>query len=150
MSKIIYTGGTFDLFHIGHLNLLRKAKKLGSKLIVAVSTDELVEQYKNSKPIMSLDERIEIIKELKCVDEVVVQTKLFDLEQFNEFNCDTFVVGDDWKEDYHKIETLKILYETNKIHFLPYTKGMSTSMIKEKIINDQHNIIDSLEKRKEK
>ena len=72
-KKIGYTTGVFDLFHVGHLEILRKAKENCDYLIVGVSTDELVQEYKNKRPIITFDQRIEIIKSIKYVDEVVVQ-----------------------------------------------------------------------------
>lgn len=134
-KKIILTGGSWDLFHTGHLNVLKKAKELGDFLIVAVSTDELIEKYKGLAPIMNYDQRSSIIKELKCVDKVVEQKNIFDIDQFLSLKADVFVVGDDWLGKEHLVPNLKWLSENNFLRYVKYTKGLSSSMIKEKIIN---------------
>jgi glycerol-3-phosphate cytidylyltransferase len=83
--KTIYTAGTFDLMHFGHLNILIQAKKLGSKLVVGVSSDKLIKSYKGLKPIISYRDRVSIIKELKCVSKVIKQDKFFDIEQLRKY-----------------------------------------------------------------
>ena len=92
-----YTTGVFDLFHIGHLNLLRQAKNSCDRLIVGVSTDELVETYKNKTPIIPFAERIEIVSALKCVDEVVPQNHRDKIAAYHEIKFDVMFVGSDWK-----------------------------------------------------
>jgi len=129
---VIYTAGSFDLFHYGHLNILRKAKVLGDILIVAVSSDELIEKYKGLKPIIPYKERAAIIKELKCVDKVVKQTTLVDIKQFKKLKADLYVLGDDWK-DRTDNEGINWLRAHKKIIFLPYTKHLSSTKIKQKI-----------------
>jgi len=141
----IFTGGTFDLFHNGHLNILRQAKSLGGYLIVGVSTDELIRTYKE-EPIMSLKNRMEIIRHIDFVDEVVPQHKLFDIDQFNDLKADLFVVGDDWSNNKENKE-IQWLKERNKVKFFPYTKGLSSTIIKKKIIkNAQSTIYTFLQK----
>lgn len=78
--KVGYTTGVFDMFHIGHLNLLKKAKEHCDYLIVGVSTDEVVQSYKNKTPIIPFEERIAIVQELKCVDQAVPQTSMDKME----------------------------------------------------------------------
>lgn len=131
-KKIIFTSGSFDLFHYGHLNILKKAKSLGDKLIVGVSTDALIKSYKKAYPIIPYKERVAIIKELKCVDSVVKQTKLVDIAQFKKLKADLFVLGDDWKDRYDNLG-INWLREHKKIRFIPYTKHLSSSKIKTKI-----------------
>ena len=92
-----YTTGVFDLFHIGHLNLLQNAKSNCDRLIVGVSTDELVESYKHKKPIIPFVERTEIVSALKCVDEVVAQTHRDKIAAYHEIKFDVMFVGNDWK-----------------------------------------------------
>lgn len=147
MSKIIMTSGSFDLFHYGHLNILLKAKALGDTLIVAVSTDKLIKSYKGIKPIISYKDRVAIIQELKCVDKVVRQIKVVDIHQFLKLKANIFVLGDDWKNNYdHKgINWLRVY---KKVVWVPYTERLSTSNIKEKIINNAVSILKSQYKRK--
>ena len=94
-KKIIYTAGSYDLFHFGHLNILLKAKNLGDYLIAGVSTDALISKYKKLKPIICYKDRVAIIKELKCVDKVIKQEKFFDIKQLKKYNISTIVLGDD-------------------------------------------------------
>ena len=97
-KKIIigYTTGVFDLFHIGHVKILQKAKSLCDKLIVGVSTDALVKKYKNKKPIIPFSERVEVIKNNKCVDLVVSQNSLDKFKNWRRLKYDVMFVGDDW------------------------------------------------------
>lgn len=145
----ILTGGTFDLFHSGHLNILAQAKSLGDYLIVAVSTDELVRTYKE-EPIMSFEDRCNILRHINYVDEVVPQNKLFDVSQFQEVGADYFVVGDDWKINTTN-KGLNWFRQNGKLKFFPYTKGLSTTMIKEKIIkNAKLSIYDEMKEKEVK
>ena len=147
LNKIIMTAGSFDLFHVGHLNVLLKAKALGDYLIVAVSTDELIESYKGIKPTISYRDRVAVIKELKCVDKVIKQSELVNLKQFKRYKADYLVLGDDWKENYSN-ENINWLRDNNKIIWIPYTKRLSTSKIKESIIKQSWEIATTLSKRK--
>jgi len=147
-KKIIFTGGSFDLFHTGHLNVLKKSKKLGDYLIVAVSTNKLIKMYKGTNPILNYNQRVAIIKELKCVDKVVKQTNIFDIEQFKALKADIFVVGDDWKGKEDSVPGLKWLKDNNYLAYVPYTKGLSSSLIKEKIIKHAFEIMQAKNKRK--
>ncbi|MFA5154234.1 MAG: adenylyltransferase/cytidyltransferase family protein [Clostridia bacterium] len=144
---IVFTGGTFDLFHVGHLNVLKKAKAMGDILIVGVSTNSLIKRYKESNPILNYTQRASIIKELKCVDKVVKQTDIFDVEQFKHLKASIFVIGTDWKGKEHLVPGLKWLKENGYLRYVPYTKGLSSSMIKEKIIRHAYEIIKSQTKR---
>jgi glycerol-3-phosphate cytidylyltransferase len=143
---IVVTAGSFDMLHIGHINIIKKSKQFGDFLIVLVSSNELIKSYKNTFPIISLRDRLESIKCLKYVDRVAVQTKLVDIEQFISLKADLFVVGDDWKnrKDNPGINWLR---DNNKIAFIPYTKRLSSSKIKEKIINNAVRIIKAQTKR---
>jgi len=95
--KLGYTTGVFDLFHIGHLNILRRAKEQCEYLIVGVSTDELVMEYKNKKPVIPFEERKQIVQAIKYVDEVVVQETLDKYEAYLRLKYDVLFHGDDWK-----------------------------------------------------
>jgi glycerol-3-phosphate cytidylyltransferase len=141
MAKIIYTGGTWDLFHSGHLNVLKKAKSMGDYLIVGVSTDDLVKRYKGINPILNYKQRKAIVEELRCVDKAVKQTTLFDITQFKKLKADIFVIGTDWKGKEDKVSGLKWLKDNKYLKYVEYTKGLSSSMIKENIIKNAYEII---------
>lgn len=129
--KIIYTAGTWDLFHHGHLHIMKKSKELGDWLIVGVSTDEVVKSYKGIVPVIPYQERKEIIESLKFVDQVVKQEKLLDVEQMKELKVDILTIGDDWKGK--DLEGLRWAEENHKLVYFPYTKGISSTLIKKKI-----------------
>ncbi len=132
---IVYISGTWDLFHIGHLNAIRTAKYLGDELIVGVSTDELIRKYKGHEPIYPYEDRLKIIESLKYVDRVVTQRELSTDEQFRELDFDVLVVGDDWKDKYLSgIEWIKN-HPSKTVIYLPRTPGISTSIIKERLEN---------------
>ena len=121
---IVITFGTFDLFHIGHLNMLNKCKKYGDKLIVGVSTDNLNYSKKNRYPIISENNRIEIIKNIKVVDEVFLEESLELKEEYiKQYKADIFIIGDDWKGKFDNLNKLC------KVIYLPRTKDISTTNI---------------------
>lgn len=136
-GKIIgYTTGVFDMFHIGHLNILKNAKAHCDYLIVGVSTDEVVESYKNQVPIIPFEERFEIVSAIKYVDEVVPQTSMNKMEAYEKLKFDVLFHGSDWKgSDMYN----KIIKDFSKIGvdvvFLPHTEGTSSTMLREKLIN---------------
>ncbi len=129
-----YTQGTYDMFHIGHLNLLKNAKKNCDFLIVGVNSDELVESYKNKKTIVPLEERIAIISELCCVDKAIRCDSL-DKEQIaKEYNINKIFIGDDWKGNSRWEETKKNMEKIGvEVVFLPHTQGVSSTMLREKL-----------------
>lgn len=128
-EKIVITYGTFDMFHIGHLRLLQRLKKLGDKLIVAVSTNEF-NAIKGKTTVIPFTDRIEIVKNIKCVDEVIAENnweqKVSDIQKYN---VSIFAMGNDWegKFDY--------LSEWCEVVYLPRTEGISTSCIKQILSN---------------
>ena len=128
--KIGYTTGVFDLFHIGHLNILRRAKEQCEYLIVGVSTDEVVRSYKNKSPVIPFEERIAIVSELKCVDRVVPQTSMNKLEAWKELKFDVLFHGSDWKNSdmYNKL-TAEFAEVGVDVVFLPHTEGVSSTML---------------------
>jgi glycerol-3-phosphate cytidylyltransferase len=133
MTKLIgYTTGVFDMFHIGHLRLLKKAKLHCDYLIVGVSSDELVAQYKNKTPIIPLSHRMEIISALKCVDEVVIQSHRDKLKAFHEIGFNVMFVGDDWKGDalFVELEAELNRYDA-KVEYFRYTKEVSSTKFTE-------------------
>jgi len=137
----VYTGGTFDLLHRGHINIFKKAKEIGNYLIVAVSTNKLIRTYKSYDPILNYRERAAIVEAVRYVDKVVKQTMLFDVDQFNKLGADIFIVGDDWANRNDIPDGLRWLKEHDKVLFVPYTKKLSTTYIKRKIIKQSYEII---------
>ena len=131
--KVGYTTGTFDLFHVGHLNILEKAKENCEYLIVGVSTDELVKEYKGESPVISFEDRIRIIRALKCVDKAIPQQTMNKLDVLEDIQYDVLFHGDDWKntEMYNEIEE-KLAEKNISCVYFPYTKSISTQRIKEK------------------
>lgn len=132
--KVGYTAGVYDMFHIGHLNLLKQAKEQCDYLIVAVSTDELVFKSKNHLPVIPFEERAEIVKSIKYVDEVVPQVDKNKFGAWEKYKFDAMFVGDDWKgsEIFMKAEEqLKEVGST--VVYFPYTKHISSTLLREKI-----------------
>ncbi len=126
-----YTSGVYDLFHIGHLNLLKNAKGLCDKLIVGVSVDELV-KYKNKHPVIPFEERIEIVRNIKFVDVAIPQEELDKYRMWEKLHFDVLFVGDDWynspswKEMEEKFSKVGV-----KIIYFPYTKSTSSTLLNE-------------------
>ncbi len=131
MVKIGYTTGVFDLFHVGHLNILRNAKLECDYLIVGVTTDELAFEAKGKKPIIPFDERMAIVESIVHVDSVVPQTSYDKIAAYNNVKFNIMFVGDDWKgtekwkkleEDFSKLGVA--------IHYFSYTKHTSSTKIR--------------------
>ena len=130
--KLGYTTGVFDMFHVGHLNILRRAKEHCEKLIVGVNTDELVESYKHKSPIMPLEDRLEIVSAIKDVDEVVIQNNLDKFLAWEKLHFNAIFHGDDWKDSelFNEMERKLRLVNVDMI-FLPHTEGISTTILTE-------------------
>lgn len=130
MSKVVYVIGVFDLFHRGHLELLKRAKQLGDKLVVAINGDDMVESYKR-KPFFSEDDRLELVKSLCFVDEAFIINEYDNKEYIKKYGVNLIVHGDDWPEDSYLKQirvTDAFLKEHNaELVLLPYTEGISTS-----------------------
>jgi len=129
--KVGYTIGVFDLFHIGHLNLLRSAKSHCDRLIAGVSTDELSFKVKGKKPIIPFEERIEIVRNITYVDAAVPVDSTDKLEAWKRLGFNAIFKGDDWKdsEEWNKLE--KTFREIGvEVIYLPYTKHTSSTMIR--------------------
>ncbi len=132
--KVGYTTGVFDMFHVGHLNILKKAKEQCEFLIVGVSTDEVVKNYKGRTPVIDYESRKAIVEAIKYVDLVVPQTSLDKLEAYKKYKFNALFHGDDWKGTgmYNEIE--KKLAEVGvQVIFIKHTKGISSSMLREKV-----------------
>jgi len=135
-----YTSGVFDLFHIGHLNVLRNAKSMCDHLIVGVSTDELVYEYKKKRPIIPFLERVEILQHISYVDTVVSQEDMDKLKMLRRLKFDVMFVGDDWldSDKWNKIEA-EFNEHGVKIVYFPYYKGTSSTKIN-KILNEYRGL----------
>lgn len=132
--KIGYTTGVFDMFHIGHLNILRRAKEQCETLIVGVTTDELCFKRKNKNPIISQQDRMAIVEAIRYVDKVVPQTDMEKIRPVKELGADAVFVGSDWKgteawNQYEK-EFAKVGCE---VVYLDHTDGISSTMLREKL-----------------
>jgi len=126
---VVYTSGTFDMFHSNHLKMIEYARGLGDTLIVGVSTDELVCSYKRA-PIIPFEERISIIKALRYPDIVIPQRTLDHTDIVRKLNIDVFVVGDDWTGKYDYLKKLGVT-----VFYFPYGEGLSTTSIKKEIVD---------------
>lgn len=125
-----YTAGTFDLFHIGHLNLLQNAKERCNRLIVGVNSDELVMCYKNKHPIIPASQRADIVAALRVVDSAFIVDTLDKVEAYRRFGFDVVFIGDDWRGNPRWVETERDLAAYGvKVCYLPYTKSISTTRI---------------------
>lgn len=128
--KIGYTTGVYDMFHIGHLNILERAKEQCEFLIVGVSTDELVKSYKHKTPIIPFEERIKIVQAIKYVDQVVPQTSMDKLAAWEKYHFNAIFHGDDWKGSNMYDEIERKLNEVGcDMVFLPHTDGTSSTLL---------------------
>lgn len=132
-----YTAGVYDLFHIGHLTLLKNAKALCDKLVVGVTTDELV-AYKGKKATIPFEDRIEIVRNIKCVDAAVPQKDMDKLAMCKKLGATVLFVGDDWfgTDKWNEYEK-EFAKEGIKIIYFPYTSRVSSTMISEQITTDE-------------
>ena len=133
-----YTTGVFDMFHIGHLNILREAKKQCDYLIVSVTTDRLCKERKNKLPIIPEHDRVAIVEAIRYVDKVVLQNDMNKLEAVRKLHADRVFVGSDWKgtEQWNRYEKE---FDTVgcKVIYLDHTEGISSSILREKLNNLQ-------------
>jgi glycerol-3-phosphate cytidylyltransferase len=126
-----YTTGVFDLFHIGHLIMLKNAKALCDKLIVGVTTDDLV-LYKNKHAVIPFSERLEIVRSIRYVDAAIPQNDMDKFSAWKKLKFDIMFVGDDWYNKLKWNEIEKQFKEVGvKIIFFPYTQGISSTLINE-------------------
>lgn len=126
-----YTTGVFDMFHIGHLNILKRAKEQCEFLIVGVTTDELV-SYKNKQAIIPFKERMAIVESIKYVDKVVPQEDMNKMKAWEKYRFDVMFVGSDWKgtEKWNEFERQFNKVGVDIVYF-PYTKGTSSTQLRE-------------------
>ncbi|KZN37369.1 adenylyltransferase/cytidyltransferase family protein [Pseudoalteromonas luteoviolacea] len=133
--SVVYVSGTFDLFHSNHLKMIKYGRGLGDKLIVGVSTDELVCTYKRP-PAVPFEERIAIVEGLKYPDLVVPQHTLEHTDTVKKLNIDKFVIGDDWYGKYDYLKELGV-----EVYYLPYGKGVSSTNLKKKIYEEYLELV---------
>ena len=129
----VLTAGTWDLFHIGHLNIIKESIALGTELFVGVSSDELVEKQKGHKPLIPAKQRIEIIKNIVGVDTVYEQYEILPTYDVKSFSPDIITIGSDWEGK--ELEGLTWFKENDgTVMYLPYTDGVNTTDLKERIL----------------
>lgn len=131
--KIGYTTGVFDMFHIGHLNILKRAKEQCEFLIVGVSTDENVMHYKHKKPVIPYEQRKTIVEAIRYVDQVVPQENMDKFEAWQRLHFDVMFHGSDWKGShmFNQIEE-KLTSVGCDVLYLPHTEGISSTILTDK------------------
>lgn len=136
-----YAAGVFDLFHVGHLNLLRNAKALCDKLIVGVSTDELIAEYKHKRPVIPFAERCEVVRGIRHVDLVVAQETRDKFEAWRKLKYDVLFVGDDWfgRQLWEEMEA-RLKEQGVRIVYFPYTQGTSSTLINEILLERRQRL----------
>ena len=134
-----YTTGVFDLFHIGHLKLLQKAKAMCDCLVVGVTVDDLVE-YKGVKAFIPFEERLEIIQNLQCVDVAIAQREIDKVKAHDKLKYDLLFVGDDWfgSESWVSMES-DLKQRGVKVIYFPYTSKTSSTKLREVLNKDLSN-----------
>ena len=138
--KVGYVQGSFDMFHIGHLNLIKNAKSICDYLIVGVNSDELMKSFKHKTPIIPEDERLEIIEAIRYVDEAHIVTNRDKLEALDKFHYQALIMGDDWKgTDFYKKVEQQLKEKNAEVVYFPYTKTTSSTLLRDAIyerVND--------------
>lgn len=138
--KIGFTAGVFDMFHVGHLNLIKKASEFCDKLIVGVNSDELVKSYKNKSPVIPFDMRVQIVEAIRYVHKAIKTETLDKVKMHDIVDFDVVFIGDDWRgtERWNRTE-----YELSQIGvdvvYLPYTNGISSTSLRKKLTNSEHS-----------
>lgn len=135
--KLGYTQGVYDMFHIGHLNLLNNARDLCEHLIVGVNSDELVTQYKHKLPVIPEEERRLIVANIKAVDACEIVDTLDKVENYKRFHYNAVFIGDDWKGNARWTQTEKDLAPFGvDVVYLPHTKGVCSTDLRK--VEDMH------------
>ena len=139
---IVYTVGTFDLLHVGHLALLNQCKLLGNILVVGVASDAVVNMYKPNVPIVPLEQRVEMLEALSCVDIVRPYYQLEYVSGCKEVDVDIFVVGEDWGKKQHNLDVNNYLRKMGKeIVKVTYNPRTSSTKIKKIVLNQSQKIL---------
>lgn len=129
--KIGYTQGVYDMFHIGHLNILNHAKELCEYLVVGVNSDILVQNYKHKTPVISEKERMEIVRNIKAVDKVVLAETLDKKIQYDKIGFDAIFIGSDWRGNPRWETTKDEMRKVNvDVVFLPHTDGVTSTILR--------------------
>lgn len=132
--KVGYTTGVYDMFHIGHLNILERAKAQCEHLVVGVTTDELCFQRKNKYPIVNQEDRVRIVEAIRFVDEVVLQTDMDKIKAVEKYGCDAVFVGSDWKGTPAWTNYEKEFAEIGcTVVYLEHTDGISSTILRERL-----------------
>ena len=138
MAKTVLTYGTFDLFHIGHLNILKRLSELGDRLIVGVSTDEF-NALKGKKPVVPFEQRIEIVRGIRYVDEAIPEDRWEQKrEDIEKYGADVFGIGEDWKGKFDDLD------DKVEVVYLPRTSGISTTEMKRVLSAFDERHVDQL------
>lgn len=131
--KIGYTQGVYDMFHIGHLNLINRAKEQCDCLIVGINSDNLVESYKHKKTVIKENDRAEIVRNLKAVDECIIVNTLEKTEILQQIHFDAIFIGSDWYGNPRWVQTKEELAKYGvDVVFLPHTEGVSSTILRPK------------------
>ncbi len=135
--KVGYTSGVYDMFHIGHLNIIKKAKSQCETLIVGVTSDELCFERKQKYPIIDLNSRLQIVQSIKYVDKVVIQTDMDKLKMVKQLGANVVFVGSDWKgtESWKRYEK-EFAQIGCEVCYLEHTDGISSTILREKLKNE--------------
>lgn len=132
--KIGYTQGVYDMFHIGHLNLINRAKELCEYLVVGVNSDNLVKAYKHKDTVIKENDRADIIRNLKAVDECIIVDTLDKMQINEQIHFDAIFIGSDWYGNPRWMQTKEDLSKIGvEVVFLPHTEGVSSTMLREQI-----------------
>ena len=136
--RIGFTAGTFDMFHAGHLNLLKQAKEKCQYLIVGINRDDLVASYKKKIPLIPEVERAEIVEAITYVDEVHLMDSLDKMEAFKKFHFDTVFIGSDWQgSDRYLEEEARLAEVGTDIEYIPYTTEISSTILAYRILESE-------------
>ncbi len=136
---VVYTVGTFDMLHVGHLALLERCKSLGAVVAVGVASDSVVKSYKFNVPVIPLEQRVEMLKALRCVDIVRPYHELEYVSACKELDVDIFVIGEDWGDKPHNLDVeFYLKTEGKKIVQVDYNSRTSSTRIKQNVKAQPH------------
>lgn len=139
---LVYTVGTFDLLHVGHLALLEQCRALGNKVVVGVASDSVVNSYKPNVPVIPLDQRREMLQALRCVDSVRPYYELEYVSACRDLNVDVFVVGEDWGKAPHNLAVEAFLKANGKqIIQVLYNARTSSTEIKNDVLAQNNRFL---------